>query len=164
MSVKDFASHEPRGITEIKVSLELISIVAILMLSFQINRILYKNYYIWLNFKGKELDKEADWHLEMWEREICCYLGTLLWHYLKIAAKLQEAKNGGKPLPNWRLVWIQSPRLSLKAGLNWVGVLQGDSTKDNWPMLVLILKNREKLGEDLKAKATLDKNKNWSGF
>ena len=31
-------------------------------------------------------------------------------------------------------------------------------------MLVLILKNREKLGKDLKAKATLDKNKNWSGF
>jgi hypothetical protein len=46
MSVKDFASHEPRGIIEIKVSLELISILAILMLSFQINRISYKNSYI----------------------------------------------------------------------------------------------------------------------
>lgn len=59
---------------------------------------------------------------------------------------------------------IQSPGLGFKAGSNWVGILQGDSSKDIWSMLVLILKNREKLGEDLKAKATLDKNKNWSGF
>lgn len=58
---------------------------------------------------------------------------------------------------------IQSPGLGFKAGSNWVGILQGDSSKDIWPMLVLILKNREKLGEDLKARQPWTKTKTGLG-
>lgn len=125
-------------------------------------------YYIWLNFKGKELDQEADWHLEMWEREICCYLGTILWHYLNIAAKLQEAKNGGQQIPNWRLVnlvscdsvlrwaWI-GVGFSRESALRIRGLSKGFRNFLGRPTVILILTNRE-IGGDQKAKATLDES------
>lgn len=126
MSVKGFASHEPRGITEIKVSLELISIVAILMLSFQINRILYKNSYIWLNFKGKELIKEADCTWKCEKRNLLLSRHPLV-ALSENSSKVTRGKKWGKQLPNWRLSLNSESGLSLKAGLNWVGGSPGDN-------------------------------------